>query len=680
MFKKLLGVLTATLLVAGLTTESTTYANDIKGHQMVNELTYWSDLNVIRPDAKGNFYPNRAVTRGEFAAYITRALNLPASSTYTFKDLKATDPLTAEIQAAAGSNILSGYPDGTFRPSDKITRQHMAALLQKALRYEKVPLDVTPLTFKDNDKISDQFKPAVAANVYYNIIRGSHTKTGVFFDPQGSSTIAHAAAFLFRMNTTIEQYAPKKDNTVTEETPATEEPKPEPEQPINTDVYYIGSVSNGKIIKNPTVYLTYDQAEKADNASNAATLVLKGDKVVKMTSGIASASDTSANTITIYADKDFKKSLTYVVEGSEFKYFGSNADYTIVQVADTKGYIKTSEATLTPFALMKGQNSYYIAGGFLTHKTYNHITKSYSGDYVVGEAPSFMKSGVTYYSPDGVNFYSDGLLTKKVGTYYPYFQFASIRQHSNYTAEELDAMIMTLLEERKATGLPRYAKATTESRLIGMGTLLKQVEASHNVNALFILATAMHEGDYGISTNSLTKNNIFGIKVYDANTALGSKYKSRDESVMAFLNMYTNLNYVPQSGGYAKGAVPGNKTTGMNVHYASDPFWGSKIGGHMYRMDNRFGKKDFGQNDLAMVLNNGESVNARTEASTTSEKQFTYSAKVIGETGKFGYPVVIVEETKAADGYTWYKVRSDDNPPSDYVWIRSDLMKTIQAY
>lgn len=672
MFKKLIGVLTTTVLVAGLAT-APAHANDIKEHQMVNELTYWADLNVIRPDAKGNFYPQRAVTRGEFASYIVRALNLPASSKYTFKDLKAADPLTAEIQAAAGSNILSGYPDGTFRPNEKITRQHMAALLQKALRYKNVPLDVTPLTFKDNNKISDQFKPAVAASVYYNIIRGSHTKDGVFFNPQGSSTRAHAAAFLFRMNAAIEQYAIVKMPDI----PTEPEQKPEP---VHTDVFYIGSITNGVVKKNPTVYLTYEQAEKADDASKAATLILKGDKVIKMPNGIASAADTVANTVTIYADKEFKKALTYVVEGSEFKYIGSNADYTIVQIADTKGYMKTNEATLTPFDLMKGQNSYYVAGGFLTHKTYSHTAQKYSGDYVVGEAPSFMKEGVSYYSQDGVNFYSDGLLTKKVGTYYPYFQFASIRQHSNYTAEELDAMIMTLLEERQATGLARYATATTDSRLLGMGALLKEVEQSHNINALFILATAMHEGDFGLSTNSLTKNNIFGIKVFDADTTLGSTYESRDDSVMAFLNMYTNLNYVPQSGGYAKGAVPGNKTTGMNVHYASDPYWGSKIGGHMFRMDNRMGKKDFGQNDLVMVLNNGESVNTRAEATIDSDKVFTYSAKVIGETGKFGYPVVVVEEVKATDGYTWYKVLSDDNPPSDYVWIRSDLMKEIQAY
>ena len=52
MFKKIVGVLTAALLVVSFATENPTYANDIKGHQMVNELTYWSKLNVIRPDAK----------------------------------------------------------------------------------------------------------------------------------------------------------------------------------------------------------------------------------------------------------------------------------------------------------------------------------------------------------------------------------------------------------------------------------------------------------------------------------------------------------------------------------------------------------------------------------------------------------------------------------------------------
>ncbi|ATP39049.1 benzene 1,2-dioxygenase [Solibacillus sp. R5-41] len=673
MFKKIFGLAIAAMLFLSISTQSKTYANDIQGHLMVHELTYWANLDVIRPDAKGNYNPNRAVTRGEFASYITRALNLPASTSHVFKDLKPGEERTLEIQAAAGSNILSGYPDGTFRPNEKITRQHMAALLQRALNYSKVPLEGAPLTFKDNNKIGDQFKPAVATSVYYNIIRGSQTSKGIYFDPQGSSTIAHASAFLYRMNTTIEKYGAGVDEEDGDEN-GTEVPPPLP--PANSNSYYIGKLSNGEITKNPTVYFNYEQAESALKSSSS-QLIFKGDKIVNMPSGIASAADTAANTVTIYADKEFKKSLTYAVEGSELKYYSNTEKYAIVQLADTKGYAKMDEVTLTPTSLIKGQNTYYVAGGFLTHKTYNHIKQAYHGDYVVGEAPAFMKPGTNYYSQDGVNFYSDVLLTKKVGTHYPYFQFTTLRQHSNYTAEELDSIIMTMLAERQATGLARYANATVESRLIGMGPLLKQVEASHNVNALFILAASMHESDYGISVNSLEKNNIFGIKVYDSDTTLGTSYPSRDDSVMAFLNQYVNLNYAPQSGKFAKGAAPGNKTAGMNVHYASDPFWGSKIAGHMYRMDSRFGQKDFNQVKRAFVANNGDLVNARAEASATSTKVFTYQPKNVGETAVFGYPVAIVEEMTGDDGYVWYKLLSDEVPPSQYVWVRSDLVKVI---
>ncbi len=664
--KKIVGLAFALVVALSFTTQSTSHANDIKGHQMVNELTYWSNQNVIRPDSKGNFNPNRAVTRGEFASYITRALKLPDSSTYTFKDLKAGNELTREIQAAAGSNILSGYPDGTFRPNEKITRQHMAALLEKALRYSNVPLEGQPLTFKDNSKISDQFKPAVATNVYYNIIRGSHTKNGVFFEPQGNATIAHAAAFLFRMQTTIETFAVKEGEEPTE-TPAP-----------NPNIYYVGKISNGVITKNSTVYFNYEQAESALKSSGS-NLIIKGDKIIKMSSGIASAADVKANTVTIYSDKNFTKSLSYAVEGSQFKYIGSNDQYAIVQLADTKGYAKIDEVTLTPTSLIKGQDYYFAEGGYLTHRTYNHITQKYYGNYVVSEAPAFIKPGAQYYSQDGVNFYSDVLLTKKVGTHYPYFQFQSIRQPSNYTAEELDNMIMTLLTERQALkNSPQYAKATVESRLIGMGKFLKQVESQYHVNALFILAAAMHEGDYGVSKNALTKNNIFGIEVFDTDPTLGQVYKNRDDSVLAFINRYVNLKYVPQSGGYAKGAVPGNKTSGMNVHYASDPFWGSKIAGHMYRMDNRFGKKDYKQAKLAFVsYENGHLVNVRNEPTTSSPIHFTYKAKYVGETGVFGYPVAIVEETKGTDGYVWYKILSDNNPPAKYGWVRSDLVQLI---
>lgn len=661
--KRIVQLLIVAILAISLAAPNVTFAEDISKHQMAAELNFWIQKNVIQADSNGNYNPNRAVTRGEFASYIARALQLPYSTTYIFKDLKQDDPITKEIQNAAGAGILGGYADGTFKPSLNITRQQMAGMLYKALRYSKVPLDTAPLTFLDNKSISSSFTNAVGTSVYYNIIRGTQTTKGVYFYPKNSATIAHAAAFLYRMHNVAKQYSTANDG----------EEQPEPE--TNPSVFYVGSIANGTVKKNPTIYFTYDQADAAYQASTAISLIFQGDKIIKMRSGIAYAADTAANTLSIYKERELKTVVAYTTEGRELKYFGSNDTYAIVQIGDTKGFAKINEVGLTPTNSIVGYDYYYNNGGLLNHKIYNHIKQAYEGEYTISAAPSFMQAGVEYKSYDGVHFYNKN--NQLVGTYYPYFQFASIRQPSNYTAQELNTIINALLAERQALGTATYKDATTKSKLIGLGSYLKEIEATYHVNALFILAAAIHESNYGMSTHAQTINNLFGIKVFDSNPEDGENYASPNESILSFVTRYMNTNYVPQSGSYAKGAVPGNKTTGINVHYASDPHWGSKIAGHMWRIDSRFGQKDMNYTRIGMVLNGGDSVNTRQLPGVSSALMYTYKAKLIGESAEFGYPVAIFEETVGSDGYVWYKVYSDNNPPADFVWIRADLVKVL---
>lgn len=233
-------------------------ASDIKGHQMESDLNYWIGKNVIRADAKGNYYPNRAVTRGEFASYIARALKLPVSTKYTFKDLKANMGLTIEIQNAAGAGILSGYPDGTFKASEKITRQQMAGMMYKAMRYMDLPAQKTALKFKDSKKISANFVDAVSTAVNLNIIRGDHRKDGVYFNPKDNATIAHASAFLFRLFAAAEVLKPTEPSE-----PSPSEPgKPEvPSVPdVDPEVYKVSTISGGKLLPTTALYKTYEDA------------------------------------------------------------------------------------------------------------------------------------------------------------------------------------------------------------------------------------------------------------------------------------------------------------------------------------------------------------------------------------------------------------------------------------
>lgn len=226
MFKKILGLVLAGSITLSIAAPQT-FANDISNHQMKTELTYWADKDVILPDSKGNYNPNREVTRGEFASYIARALELTTSTKYKFSDVKGSQ-LTREVQNAAGAGILSGYPDGKFRPNDKITRQQMAGMLYNALKYLDVPLEEATVNFKDKDRIFYSFTKGVATSVHYDIIRGdSSFKDGIYFKPKDSATIGHAAAFLYRMYFVAEDL---KDDSEVEPAPTpTPTPTPTPD-------------------------------------------------------------------------------------------------------------------------------------------------------------------------------------------------------------------------------------------------------------------------------------------------------------------------------------------------------------------------------------------------------------------------------------------------------------------
>ncbi|QTD41098.1 S-layer homology domain-containing protein [Sporosarcina sp. Te-1] len=666
--KKIVSLTLLTLLICSSLFMRVAEASDIKGHQMEAELNYWIQKGVIKPDAKGNYNPNKAVTRGEFASYLSRALNLPVSTKYTFKDLKANTNLTIEIQNAAGAGILSGYPDGTFKPNDKITRQQMAGMIYKAFRYMDLPVQTIDMKFKDQAKISPNFRNAVSAAVNLNIIRGDHQKDGIYFKPQNSATIAHAAAFLFRMNAAAEVLKP--------DTPSEPGAPGKPEVPdVDPEVYKVSSISNGQVVPTVALYKTYEDALAVYNASSSIKAIQKNNKIIKMKSGRAFGAQNSKQLTSLYSDKTLRSEVTYIQKGREMKYIGSGPDYVIVEVAGSSYYAKQNEVDLVPSELVTGYDYYVVDNsGILTHYTYDNLSKSY-GTYSIGPVPASMSAG-KYTSLDGVHF--TNVSSKKVITHYPYFQFQSVRQPSTYTGEELDRYIAEILRERESSGHARYKDLSTKSKLIGLGSYLKEAEQTYHVNAMFVLAAAIHESDYGISANAQTKNNLFGIKVFDSTPEAGEVYASPKNSVNAFITRYINLNYANPLGAHANGAVPGNKAVGFNVKYASDPNWGSKIAGHMWRIDKFLGGRDYKQVQLGRITYDGSTgVNVRTSPDASSAKSFTYKPKNPGYEAAFGYPLVIVDETTGSDGYVWYKVISDLNPPSDFGWIRSDLVTKI---
>ena len=81
----------------------------------------------------GTFGPTDPVTRGSWVAFQHRAAGSPAGPFPDpgFPDVPATHPFALPIAWAADAGLLTGYPDGTFRPGAVVTRQVAADLLTR---------------------------------------------------------------------------------------------------------------------------------------------------------------------------------------------------------------------------------------------------------------------------------------------------------------------------------------------------------------------------------------------------------------------------------------------------------------------------------------------------------------------------------------------------------------------
>jgi hypothetical protein len=86
----------------------------------------------------GTFRPNADVTRGQMASFLMRALGLEPGSGRSFPDTRG-DTHAGAIEAVSTAGIALGYRDGTFRPSETVTRGQMASFLARGFELIESP-------------------------------------------------------------------------------------------------------------------------------------------------------------------------------------------------------------------------------------------------------------------------------------------------------------------------------------------------------------------------------------------------------------------------------------------------------------------------------------------------------------------------------------------------------------
>ncbi|MGG5794562.1 N-acetylmuramoyl-L-alanine amidase [Bacillus cereus] len=175
------------------------HKDDITGGWYEADIRELDKRGIMVGDGKGSYWPERLVTRGEFANLVSRSLQLPEGKS-NFKDLSTAHPsLVDGINRAASAGIISGRGNDIFAPNDTIKRDEAVIMIDRALQYKNIKGNLVPLPFKDQNLAYD--KQAVQRVYGLGIVKGNENNE---FMPKGSATRGESAAFINRMLKVIE--------------------------------------------------------------------------------------------------------------------------------------------------------------------------------------------------------------------------------------------------------------------------------------------------------------------------------------------------------------------------------------------------------------------------------------------------------------------------------------------
>lgn len=331
---------------------------------------------------------------------------------------------------------------------------------------------------------------------------------------------------------------------------------------------------------------------------------------------------------------------------------------------------------------------YYISNGYIYHRFY-YGTLGNSNAYRVGYKPSYMKENVNYYSYDGHYFYTD--YKKMIDDYknntfnssinptnphYNYFQYLSHRSTTSLNANQFNQMVDKQVGE-------------SSSKMKGLGESYINSQNTYGVNALLMFGVSANESAWGTSSIAKNKNNLFGHGAVDSNPYYGATgYLQPADSIKYHAEKFISEGYLDSEDWRYNGPHLGDKASGINVRYASDPYWGEKAASLYYYHDSSL--DDYGKYTIGIIEGVLKDYALYQESSKNS--------KIIHTIGKgssprtYNHAVVILGSVKDSEEKEWYKILSDMslntsrtdtqynntyNRDRDYVYVPGERVKIV---
>ncbi|MFX3636521.1 MAG: S-layer homology domain-containing protein [Candidatus Pristimantibacillus sp.] len=169
--------------------------SDINGHWAAGSIREAASLGMVSGDPNGKFRPNASVTRAEFIVMAMNAIGKSSeSASFYFKDQADIGSWARNsVGQAVRAGYITGYSDGSFRPNEVITRAEMAVIVSRILNMK---LTATSTIFNDDHLIPKWAKGAVESLRREGILTG---KTGGRFEPNDKATRAESVVILLRV-------------------------------------------------------------------------------------------------------------------------------------------------------------------------------------------------------------------------------------------------------------------------------------------------------------------------------------------------------------------------------------------------------------------------------------------------------------------------------------------------
>ncbi|WP_411345859.1 cadherin-like beta sandwich domain-containing protein [Paenibacillus sp. WLX1005] len=172
---------------------------DVANHWSKTAVNDMASRLVVNGVDSTHFNPNSNVTRAEFAAILVRALGLSDTGTTSkFTDVQSSDWYMGAVATATKYNLITGYENGTFRPTQTISRQEAFVVLQRAMDIVKLQQNTGSATlsaYTDQSKVASWAQSATQAALSSGVVQGN----GKLLNPTGQMSRAETATVMQRL-------------------------------------------------------------------------------------------------------------------------------------------------------------------------------------------------------------------------------------------------------------------------------------------------------------------------------------------------------------------------------------------------------------------------------------------------------------------------------------------------